>query len=197
MKSKTIALAAAAIAAALTIGAAPVQAQLPSLAGPPAPAAADNGQKLTNARGYSLTVPSDWIVATDYEGADFMMGNADLSVICQMFSAPDVLDATDEEIRASLGTGDIGADLFTKLLFTGAPELAFVSTGPQNDHPSGWPFQRAVATLKLDTTPTTAFAYLTFKARTAYFGACFTESAKLAAGKASMESVIGSIRLTK
>ena len=78
MKSKTIALAAAAIAAAFTIGAA--QAQLPSLAGPPA-AAADNGQKLTNARGYSLTVPGDWIVATDYEGADFMMGSADLSVI--------------------------------------------------------------------------------------------------------------------
>ncbi len=195
MKSKTIALAAAAVAAALTLGVAPVQAQLPSLAGPPA--AAEGGQKLTNARGYSLTVPSDWIVATDYEGADFMMGSADLSIICQLFSAADVIDASDDEIRANLGTGDIGADFFTKLLFTGAPELAFESSGPQNDHPSGWPFQRAVATLKLDKTPTTAHAYLTFKAKSAYFGACFTETAKLSAGKATMDAVINSIRLTK
>lgn len=197
MKSKTLTLAATAIAAALAIGGVPAQAQLPKLAGGPA-AAPTAGQTLTHANGYSVTVPSDWVVATDIEGTDFMMGNADLSVICQTFSAPGLdMKATDDQIKAELSTADLGADFFTQLLFSGAPELAFESTGPQPDHPGGWPFQRAVATAKIDNTPHTAYAFATFKAKTLFAGYCFTESAKLAAGKDSMNAVIDSIRILK
>ncbi len=198
MKSKTLTLAATAIAAALAMSAMPAQAELPKLAGGPAAAAPAAGQTLTHANGYSVTVPSDWVVATDIEGTDFMMGNADLSIICQTFSATGLdMQATDEQIKAELSTGDLGQDFYTKLLFDGAPELAYVSTGPQPDHPGGWPFQRAIATAKIDNTPHTAYAYATFKAKTLFAGYCFTESAKLEAGKAAMDNVINSIRINK
>ena len=97
MKSKTLTLAATAIAAALAMSAMPAQAELPKLAGGPAAAAPAASQTLTHANGYSVTVPSDWVVATDIEGTDFMMGNADLSIICQTFSATGLdMQATDE-----------------------------------------------------------------------------------------------------
>jgi len=175
VKSKTLTLAATAIAAALAMSAMPAQAELPKLAGGPAAAAPAAGQTLTHANGYSVTVPSDWVVATDIEGTDFMMGNADLSIICQTFSATGLdMQATDEQIKAELSTGDLGQDFYTKLLF-----------------------ERAIATAKIDNTPHTAYAYATFKAKTLFAGYCFTESAKLEAGKAAMDNVINSIRINK
>ena len=105
MKSKTLTLAATAIAAALAMSAMPAQAELPKLAGGPAAAAPAAGQTLTHANGYSVTVPSDWVVATDIEGTDFMMGNADLSIICQTFSATGLdMQATDEQIPSPDGS---------------------------------------------------------------------------------------------
>lgn len=192
MMSKTLAIAATALAAVLWTGAVSAQSTLPSLAGPKA----GEGQTLTHGAGYSITVPNDWVVATDAKGSDFMMGNADLSVICLTFHEKNVIEASDEEIKANLGGIDLGAEFFTKILFTGAPELAYEKTGPQTDHASGWPFQRAVATLKPDGTALTAFAYITFKAKNAYYGFCYTETAARAANEAAAQAVIGSIKFS-
>lgn len=194
MKSKTIALAAAVVAATLAVGSVSAQTTLPSIAGPKP----GTGTTLTHANGYSITAPADWITATNVDGVDFMMGNADLSIVCSTFSAKDVgLTATDEQIRVALSTEDLGPELFTKLLFDGAPELAYESTGPQADHPSGWPFQRAVATVKIENVKNTAHAYLTFKANSVFAGFCYTATDKLAAGKSAMDGVINSIKINK
>ncbi len=195
MKSKIIALAATAIAAVLTVGVAPAQSTpLPSLAGPPAA----SGQTLTHANGYSITLPSDWLVATDIEGADYMMGNPDLSIICQAFSIPNLsMQVTDEQIRAELGANDLGPDFYTKLIFSGAPDLVYESTGPQANHPSGWPFQRAVATLTVDGKKHHAFAYVTFKAKTLFGGFCLTSSDVVASGRDTINGVIDSVRIRK
>ncbi len=191
MMSKTIALAATALAAVLWTGAAVSQTTLPSIAQPPA----TEGRVLAHAAGYSVTVPNDWVVATDAQGADFLMGNADLSLVCFTFHEKGVINASDEEIKANLGVGDIGQEFFTKLLFQGAPDLAYESTGPQNDHPSGWPFQRAVVTLTADGTPSTAFGYVTFKKTNAFYGFCYTATAARAANEPAAQALINSIRL--
>ncbi|MFT3808293.1 MAG: hypothetical protein QM698_00060 [Micropepsaceae bacterium] len=189
--SKTLALAATALAAVLWTGAVVAQTTLPSIAQPKA----GEGQTLTHASGYSITVPTDWLVATDAQGADFLMGNPDLSLVCFAFHENGVITATDADIKANLGTVDLGADFFTKILFQGAPDLAYEKTGPQADHASGWPFQRAVATLTADGTPSTAFAYITFKKTNAFYGFCYTATAARAANEPAAEAVIGSIRL--
>ncbi len=192
MKTKT-ALVAAALAAVMMATAAPVQAQLPNLAGP----SASEGQKLTHARGYSLVIPKGWLAATDVEGTDFVVGAQDMSVYCETHSVPDVLDAPDDQIRVELATTDLGPDFYTKFMFSGAPELAYVSTGPQPEHPGGWPFQRAVATAKIDNQPITLYAYVTFKAKTLFLGYCLTPSDKLEATKGQMDGVINSIRINR
>lgn len=195
MKSKIIALAATALAAVLATGVAPAQSSpMPSLAGPPA----SSGQTMTHANGYSFTVPSDWLVAADVEGTDFMMGNPDLSVLCGVFSVPNLaMDISDEQIRAELSANDLGPELFTKLIFSGAPDLAFQSTGPQANHPGGWPFQRAVVTLTMDGTPHTGYAYITFKAKTLFGGYCVTPTSNASSGGATINGVIDSVRIRK
>ena len=92
MMSKTIALAATALAAVLWTGAAVSQTTLPSIAQPPA----TEGRALAHAAGYAVTVPNDWVVATDAQGADFLMGNADLSLVCFTFHEKGVIDASDD-----------------------------------------------------------------------------------------------------
>lgn len=196
MSSKILTLAATALFVVMS-AAAPAAAQsttFPGLAGP----APSTGQTLTHANGYSVSVPTDWVVAADVNGADFMMGNPDLSVVCSVFSAANVgLNATDEQLRAALGSQDFGPDLFTNLLFKDVPDLKFESTGPQADHPGGWPVQRAVATLPIEGVAHTAYAYLTFKADSAFAGFCFTETGKAAAGKTSIDGVINSLKIHK
>jgi hypothetical protein len=193
VKSKTIALAASAFVAVVGLGAAVAQTSLPSIA-KPKPA---EGRTLTHASGYSITIPNDWMVATDAEGVDFAMGNPDLSIICQTFHQSDVIDLPDEAIRQELATTDLGETIYTKLLFGDAPGLTYLSTSVQPDHPSGWPFQRAIANATLDNAPMTAYVYVTFKAKSVFYGGCYTSVNSIEAGKAAMDGVINAIRMTK
>jgi len=190
---KTIALAATAAAAIIGAGAAFAQTVLPSIATPPPSA----DRTLVHAGGYSITIPTDWLVSTDGEGIDFTVGSADLTVICQTFHQSDVLNMTDDEARAGLTTENLGETIFTKLLFGDAPELTYVSTSIQADHPGGWPFQRAVATAVLDSTPSTSYAFVTFKQKGAFYGGCFTPTKDFEARKAEMDQFINAIRMTK
>lgn len=191
MTSKTIALAAATFAAVIGLGVAAAETKLPSVAQPKP----SEGRTLTHANGYSITVPNDWLVATDAKGVDFMMATPDMSVICQTFSEKDIITAEDADVKAMLSTENLGEELFTKLLMGEAPGLTYLSTGPQPDHPSGWPFQRAVANAELDSKPMTSMLYLTFKSKNAYFGGCYTEQAAYEANKTKMDDVINAIRL--
>lgn len=195
MKSKILALGASALLAVAAISPAAAQStKLPGLAGPSAPA----GQTLTHANGYAFTVPSDWLMAADVNGADFVAATPDGAVFCATFSEGNLpMESSDEELKAALGAVDLGADFFSKNLFGTPPDLAFESTGPQPDHPSGWPFQRAVATFTVDGVKTTALGYATFKSKTFFAGFCYSESAKIGTTKAVMDGVINAIKITK
>ncbi len=193
MTSKTIALAATAFIAVAGLGAALAETTLPSIATPP-PAAE---RTLVHANGYSISVPNDWLVATDVEGVDFMFAPPDVPFLCQTFSEKEVITAEDADIKPVLGTENLGEELFNKLLFAQVPKIAYLSTAPQPDHPGGWPFQRAVATGEFGGKPSTVLAYATFKAKNVYYGACVAETPVFEANKAKMEQAIDAIRITK
>ncbi len=198
-KLKTI-LSSVAAAAVLAVGVA--YAEMPSLAGPKAPAGAVDVQMMVKTEtGYMVGSPAGWTVITP-DGLDFVFLAADGSAFCLSNSAvvPDLAGISNGDLQTALSS-PLGPDFWDSNFFEGMANKAYLHIGADANHPGGWPVQTVEATADVDidgrTIPATIAGIMTFKSGTVYQVMCIAPTAGYQASKPSFSAVLQSFKVTK
>lgn len=198
-KLKTI-LGSVAAAALLAVGVA--NADMPSLAGPKAPAGAVSVQMMVKTEtGYMLGSPEGWTVITP-DGLDYVFLAPDGSAFCLSNSAvvPDLAGISNNDLQAALST-PLGPEFWDSNFFEGMPNKTYLHIGADAAHPGGWPVQtvEATADVTIDgrTIPATIAGIMTFKSSTVYQVMCIAPTAGYQTSKPAFSAVLQSFKVTK
>lgn len=162
------------------------------------------GKRLSHPNGYTIVVPTGWdpYVGEKAMGGDFRLFTPNRGDgMCVFTSSPGLgLNMTEADLKDILATADLGGETFTKYFLGGEmSDIVYTQTGPQPDHPGGWPVQRAELTYSdggpaaNGGTPSVAWAYMTFRRDTLFIGYCGVDAGVADAMRNDVKALIDAI----